>query len=368
MIQVFDTHRLSYRNAYLRAFDKSAPTTPIQFKDVDGTDVGYIVYTNAQGYLCYGNDRQPLTCLKLAKSAIIQVSLDGGTNWSIQWEITDTEADMVRTNDVGSLFYYDANGNVRQWNPLSESVALPEYLLKADYSSWNEDTIRVTDETCSITPTQWTKNIVFTAIATATEVIIHMDHTRDGQQFAIFSEAGRRIRFLGTDSDFELTVKDKSCTIVGVYQHGGDKYCYTKIIQTQDNPDRIERHCTPITNTNDPTPVYSEQDLGFTLDEGIVNSPVYIRYESTIDVTVTSLEFRLPEPVFAGRAQIILDLEFNQNTTLDIYVKLGQNAKVKVRATSDGAISSIVIPIGIISYYSVSNVRHYMLEKQTLWS
>ena len=368
MIQVFDTHRLSYRNAYIRAFDKSAPTTPIQFKDVDGTDVGYIVYTNAQGYLCYGNDRQPLTCLKLAKSAIVQVSLDGGTNWSIQWEITDTEADVVRTNDVGSLFYYDANGNVRQWDPLAESVALPEYLLKADYNSWNEDTIRVTDDTCSITPTQWTKNIVFTATATATEVIIHMDHTRDGQQFAIFSETGRRIRFLGTDSDFELTVKDKSCTIVGVYQHGNDKYCYTKIIQAQDNPDRTERFCTPIYNTTDSAPVYTAQDLGFALDEGIVDSPVYIRYESTIDVTVTSLEFRLPEPVFAGRAQIILDLEFNQNTTLDIYVKLGQNAKVKVRAAGDGAISSGVIPLGIISYYNSGSVRHYMLEKQALWS
>lgn len=368
MIQVFDTHRLSYRNAYLRAFDKSAPTTPIQFKDVDGTDVGYIVYTNAQGYLCYGNDRQPLTCLKLAKSAIVQVSLDGGTNWSIQWEITDTEADVVRTNDVGSLYYYDANGDVRQWNPLAESAALPEYLLKADYNEWNEDTIRVTDDTCSVTPTRWTKNIVFTETATATDVIIHADQTRDGQQFAIFSRTSRRIRVLGTDDDFMLTVENNSCTIVGVYRHGGDRYCYAKIIQAQDNPDRIERHCTPITNTTDPAPVYSEQDLGFALNEGIANSPVYIRYESTTAVTVTSLEFRLPGPVFAGRAQIILDLEFNQNTALDIYVKLGQNAKVKVRAAGDGAISSIVIPIGIISYYNTSNVRHYMLEKQTLWS
>ena len=368
MIQVFDTHRLSYRNAYIRAFDKLAPTTPIQFKDVDGTDVGYIVYTNAQGYLCYGNDRQPLTCLKLAKSAIVQVSLDGGTNWSIQWEITDTEVDMVRTSDIGSLFYYDANGDVKQWNPLAESVALPNYLPKADYNEWNEDTIRITDDACSVTPTRWTKNIVFTETATATDVVIHADQTRDGQQFAIFSRTSRRITVLGTDSDFVLTVDNNSCTIVGVYQHGGDKYCYTKIIQAQDNPDRIERHCTPIVNTNDPTPVYSAQDLGFAVDEGIVNSPVYIRYESTVDVTVTSLEFRLPEPTFAGRAQIILDLEFNQNTTLDIYVKLGQNARVKVRAAGDGAISSIVIPIGIISYYNINNVRHYMLEKQTLWS
>lgn len=368
MIQVFDTHRLSYRNAYIRAFDKSAPTKPIQFKDVDGTDVGYIVYTNAQGYLCYGNDRQPLTCLKLGKSAIVQVSLDGGTNWAIEWEITDTEADVVRTNDVGSLYYYDVNGDVRQWDPLSGSAALPDYLLKADYDSWNEDTIRITDETCSITPTRWTKNIVFTSAATASYIVIHMDNTRDGQQFAIFSETGRRITFLGTDSDFVLHVKDNSCTILGVYQHGGYKYCYTKIIQTQDNPDRTERHCATQYNTNDPTPVYTAQDLGFALDEGIVDSPVYIRYESTTAVTVTSLEFRLPEPVFAGRAQIILDLEFNQNTTLDIYVKLGQNTRVKVRAAGDGAISSIVIPIGIISYYNSGSVRHYMLEKQALWS
>ena len=42
MIQVFDTHRLSYRNAILRAFRLDGDnTTPISFYDVTGpiTDI-----------------------------------------------------------------------------------------------------------------------------------------------------------------------------------------------------------------------------------------------------------------------------------------------------------------------------------------
>ena len=52
MINIFDTHRLLYRNAQLRAFKKDAPTVPLSFKNYDGEDIGNIVYTNENGYLC----------------------------------------------------------------------------------------------------------------------------------------------------------------------------------------------------------------------------------------------------------------------------------------------------------------------------
>ena len=89
-MQVFDTHRLLYKNAQIRAYSLATPTTPISFKDDTDTDIGNIVYTNENGYICRSSDMQTVKCLKLSESAIVQVSLDGGNNWPIEWVIEDT--------------------------------------------------------------------------------------------------------------------------------------------------------------------------------------------------------------------------------------------------------------------------------------
>ena len=54
MINVFDTHRLPYRNAMLKAYDLNDGTTPLDFYNItDNTEptesIGTTVYTKRSG-------------------------------------------------------------------------------------------------------------------------------------------------------------------------------------------------------------------------------------------------------------------------------------------------------------------------------
>ena len=74
---VVDTHRLMYRNARIRAFDLSDRTTAVPFYNITDQilpdeDIGYEVHTDAAGYIYYGTGSQPVQCLAVKSSAIIQ--------------------------------------------------------------------------------------------------------------------------------------------------------------------------------------------------------------------------------------------------------------------------------------------------------
>lgn len=180
MLQVFDTHRLSYKNAVLRAWGDSFKTVALDFYDksspaaggAGASNVGPRVRTNEQGYLFNADGTQPIHSLLLQDSAIIEVSLDGGTSWPIQWTIYDLVTDVIQSvlGGLKTLTYHTKNGT-QVFNPTIANAALPEYAFKSDFAQgeWAEEEIYV-DDNESFAITKWTHYIQL--VTGVTEVTI----------------------------------------------------------------------------------------------------------------------------------------------------------------------------------------------------
>ena len=167
MINIFDTHRLLYKNAQLRAFKKDTPTVQQSFKNYDGADIGNIVYTNENGYLCYGSNMQTVTELLVAEAAIVQVSLDGGSSWPIEWIVSSETAQTITEDDVGTLTFYDENGQQQVWDPLAGDAELPDYVRRNEFdpdTRWQETMLRYEDDATCLVATKWT-SVVYIPIA-----------------------------------------------------------------------------------------------------------------------------------------------------------------------------------------------------------
>ena len=164
---VVDTHRLMYRNARLRALDLSDRTSQLHFFNVTedntaGEDVGDIVYTNANGYLFYGNNAQAVSCLVVNKSAIIQVDLHGNNAWDIEWIVRVAyDNDFVRIDDIGRVYYFDGT---EAWNPLSGyNWTLPDFIKRDEFrvAEWAEGEMIVNSDTPEVLNVDvWTHTIV----------------------------------------------------------------------------------------------------------------------------------------------------------------------------------------------------------------
>ena len=149
---VVDTHRLMYRNARIRAFDLSDRTTAIPFYNITDqvlpdNDIGYEVRTDAAGYVYYGTNAQPVQCLAVAKSAIIQVDLTGSGAWDIEWVIRgEDEDEFLKISDIHKVFYADGS---LAWDPIVEDWELPDFALKSELGrgEWAEGEMIVTEET-----------------------------------------------------------------------------------------------------------------------------------------------------------------------------------------------------------------------------
>jgi hypothetical protein len=89
-ISIHDTHKLPYFNATITAKTKqSGNTTPLKFKTcLDGTEIGYEVYTNARGYLCDGNGNLYTDSVCVDEDAYITATLGDGssTSWIVRLE------------------------------------------------------------------------------------------------------------------------------------------------------------------------------------------------------------------------------------------------------------------------------------------
>lgn len=170
MIQVQDTHRLKYRNAILRAFKLSDRTTRIDFYNGEITadnNIGATVRTSEGGYIMRSSSQEMVMCLTVAEDAVIQVSLDGGTSWEIEWVVRlETDPESVRGTDAKVLKFKGDDGKFRSEAVLlNKDVTLPRYVTEAEYSSgeWAEGVIIVPEETDSDHPigiTKWTNLII----------------------------------------------------------------------------------------------------------------------------------------------------------------------------------------------------------------
>lgn len=164
---VVDTHRLMYRNARIRAFDLSDRTTAIPFYNVTDQilpdeDIGYEVRTDAAGYVYYGTNAQPVQCLAVAKSAIIQVDLTGSGAWDIEWVLRmESEDEYLKVSDIHKVFYADGS---LAWDPLAENWQMPDFALKSDIGrgEWAEGEMIVTEDTpFDLNIDKWTHVVTF---------------------------------------------------------------------------------------------------------------------------------------------------------------------------------------------------------------
>lgn len=208
-MQVFDTHRLSYRSAKLRAWSNITKTTPVIFYDItdpgSGTEttIGTEVVTDSAGYLFYANGTTKVNCLVVHDPCIIEVSLDGGSSWLIQWITKGDVVAPLTTDDIYALSYYDDQHNRAQYNPVLGATQLPDYLRRDEFTPgiWGEGEIILEDGDNSAEVNQWTHAIRIKNSAASTITIT--GSLRAGQIVAI--RCARNVSFVidGTPHSLE---------------------------------------------------------------------------------------------------------------------------------------------------------------------
>lgn len=212
MIQLFDTHRLSYRNAKLRAWALADKTRRVNFQDYSSeddewNDVGTDVITDESGYLFYADGTQKIECLGVAEAAIVDVSLDGGLSYLIQFVIhADHDPSALTQDDIHPLMYWNENGVQAQYNPLTAGTALPDYLLKTEYSrgDWAEGTIIVPNGKSDYIMNDWTHLIIITDSTQAVFKLPLSTKLRSGQVVTIYTLVDYTLLMAGVGGSHSL--------------------------------------------------------------------------------------------------------------------------------------------------------------------
>lgn len=219
MIQLFDTHRLSYRNAKLRAWALADKTRRVNFQDYSSEDdewtsVGTDVITDESGYLFYANGTQKIECLGVEEAAIVDVSLDGGQSYLIQFVIhADHDPTALRADDIYGLTFTNDNGVDEVYNPTLGPSRLPDYLRRSEYSQgdWREQTIITQSDDIdgsAITITDYTHLIIIKAgradgSGLLTFTLPDNRALRNGQVITIYSRQDIGLSFNTVDSPSE---------------------------------------------------------------------------------------------------------------------------------------------------------------------
>lgn len=203
MIQVFDPHRTMYRNAKLRAFSDEGKTTRIKFFDMTNVedelqydDIGLEVSTDQNGYIMRSGGQQKVNCLAVEEDAIIEVSLDGGTSWPIQWILH--AGDTGANTKIKKLYFFNGQGNEQSGNLSDTEIHLPDYLLRSEANLnniWAESEVIVTggsaDSWESVGTNEWTHIITFKNLTADEAKFVVGGPLRDGQTIVIYNKDAR---------------------------------------------------------------------------------------------------------------------------------------------------------------------------------
>lgn len=203
MIQVFDPHRTMYRNAKLRAFSDEGKTTRIKFFDMTNVedetqydDIGLEVSTDQNGYIMRSGGQQKVNCLAVDEDAIIEVSLDGGASWPIQWILH--AGDTGTNTKVKKLYFFNGQGSEQSGNLSDTEIHLPDYLLRSEANLnnvWAESEVIVTDGSVdsweSVGTNEWTHIITFKSLAVDEAKFVVGGPLRDGQTIVIYNKDDR---------------------------------------------------------------------------------------------------------------------------------------------------------------------------------
>lgn len=386
-MQVFDSHRLMYRNARLRAFSKANPTIPLEFQENDGTNIGEIVYTNANGYLCRSSDMQIILGLKLPESAIIQVSLDGGTSWPIGW-ILDDEGSVLHDDDIGTLTYIDENGDPQAWDPLDGDVVLPAYALKSEIVEWHETTIFVDDDTCYVKPDQWTKTIHFGSTATADTINIDLVAARNAQVIAINGESVARRYIIETGSktwdskvDYDVEkIPAGYSLLIQMTKHNSDKLFAVAVIPTFSVPTITTMISNAIAAEVPPKwqrLIFTQTDGNYSENQYIsptvptdINSDLIILQFQSVSSLCEDVTLKIANPSFNGNFHVLVwsSRTFTAAAS-NLYLQIGTAARVFLGTLPSGE-ANVTKYLEIVSYkrglndYNATIVNNYTVTDQ----
>ena len=371
MVNVLDTHRMQYRNAVLRAYDADNPTTRIDFFNGD-VNIGNEVYTNENGYLFYeAGGRQPIENLNVNGSAIIKVSLDDGHRFGITWQVEDNTGLYVEESDVHDMTYRGSDNTRKTWQPLQADCALPDYLLKSEYHDgiWGEQEIAIGAGTGSITLSEWTH--VITILSTAPSTIVFTNVTlRAGQVVTIHANRNCTLNIIiGHGPGVDRSVlQDHTYLLFNKYATEDTDAGLTLIDVTSDATyiETVAKAAVPVRRQKS---IYIEQtesdqqfDLSSEFTNGITESPVYIRHLA--EQNYGGMTITLPMASFAGTAEIVLDLNYDDITvgpTVNVQV---YNSNI-ISITVPSAAGQYVYHLKLIAWYELGSTRQHKLVLET---
>lgn len=345
MINVFDTHRLLYRNAQIRAYKKDAPTVPLNFRNYDGADIGNIVYTNENGYLCYSSNMLPVTELLIDEAAIIQVSLDGGSSWPIEWILSNSGSGDVERDDIGKLGYYDEQGQPQEWNPLSGDGQLPDYVRRDEFNptddSFHETTITINDDTCLIEADEWLETVIIAAAASASNIRVDMTETRSSQMFVLYNVGSSRDYYFMTDDVTQHIVADAGDMLVvqrGEYNNT-ELVFVGKITSLTSSAVQLMIDTSIDNNAGPSRTQISAHNGALTISDQTINcadlpdkAVYYIKLTATV-ANLQNVNIIIPNPTHVGVFNVVVDLDYstyNSATNDSIKLTIGSSAPVEI--------------------------------------
>ena len=374
MVNVLDTHRMQYRNAVLRAYDADNPTTRIDFFNGD-VNIGNEVYTNENGYLFYeAGGRQPIENLNVNSSAIIKVSLDGGNNFSITWQIDDKSGLYVEESDVHDMTYRGSDNTRKTWRPLQADCDLPDYLLKSEYHDgiWGEQEIAIGAGTSTITLAEWAHVITITSTAPDTIAITDI-RLRAGQSAHIIAKKTCTLVIrtgTGPAVNHSITVNHIYVLINRYSTESSD--AGLQLIDVTNNPisdadvEAIAKAAVPVRNQKSiiiqQTATDQHFDLTSKFENGIAESPIYIHHYSASNYGNMSIE--LPSATFAGTAEIVLDLNYDDITVGPTVTVQAYNSNI-INITVPSAAGQYIYHLKLIAWYNEYSNRQHKLILET---
>lgn len=369
MIQVFDTHRLLYKNAVLKAYSLANPTTQIHFYGYDDGDLGLEVQTNENGYICGGSGMEILQSLGVDEAAIIKVSLDGGTSWPIEWVLDNETANMLTPRDIGTLGYYDADGVRQTWDPTAGDAELPNYGQDGS-TTWDEKNMTIDGSECQYAIDIWTKNIVIKTTYENNAVMLNCNSSRAGQQFVIYNKQATKNRVvLGfVNGPQPIEIPADMAAIVGIYSYTIDDeerfYAEFVIVNTSTLTEAVVKSL--IADENGPSRTQTNGYSGTIAENDQVinctNEPDTGIYFVTLEATVAGLKdvtINVPNPAHLGTCQIVLDMDYadyHSAANNSIKIAIGTDTPLEVHKAEDTNRYQIVVTLvtwndGTIPYH-----------------
>lgn len=247
-LSIHDTHKLPYFNATITAKTKqSGNTSPLKFKTcLDGTELGYTVYTNARGYLCDHDGNLYTDSVCVGEDAYITATMPDGasTSWIVRYEsditvndgmllgrtVTDSERQsltgktFVKVEGVWRILLHSANTPDNRTLPLGDLDEVPAF------NEWKEvqEVVRFNPSFTSYDIGEYAKSLVvqwdgslptYPAVITLTLGYENANNRkRYAQQVMVYNDTDARVTLKDKKSSSIIcSINPKATTDIGLF-------------------------------------------------------------------------------------------------------------------------------------------------------